>query len=256
MLDIIAKMADDPSVTGTATQADAHDITLTADGETVMLNESMSLDDLYDALKFEKIKVAYFELPTTETQFATAVGKILDFGLMDIIIATGSKLSPGTKFTSFITTGTKTGTTSAPFTDSTGSTLLLRSDPHTAIVRIIEYESDGTTLTQTITGTTDADGVFATQVAADAMVTIGIKKYGYFPSRTTHDMADGQEVDISLVEISHIDTAQDLTGIADESGSGTSRQIVLQLERGRQHGRVGMRIDGLVRGVCQDRGPD
>ena len=54
------------------------------------------------------------------------------------------------------------------------------------------------------------------------MVTIGIKKYGYFPSRTTHDMADGQEVDISLVEISHIDTAQDLTGIADESGSGTS----------------------------------
>ena len=250
------KMADDISVTGTSTQADAHDITLTADGETVQINESMSLDDLYDALKFKKTKEAYFELPTTETQFATAVGKILDFGLMDIIIATGSKLSPGTKFTSFITTGTKTGTTSAPFTDSTGSTLLLRSDPHTAIVSIREYESDGTTLTQTITGTTDADGVFATQVAADAMVTIGIKKYGYFPSRTTHDMADGQEVDISLVEISHIDTAQDLTGIADESGSGTADRLYFNWNADRQHGRVGMRIDGLVRGVCQDRGPD
>ena len=56
----------------------------------------MTLDDLRDALKFEKIKVAYFELPTTINGVCYAESaRCLTLALMDIIIGTGFTLSPG-----------------------------------------------------------------------------------------------------------------------------------------------------------------
>ena len=97
-------------------------------------------------------------------------------------------------------------------TDQSGVTLLVRTTPVSSEIRIEEYDAAGTTLQDPVhTGTSDSTGVFTTTVAGDAQVRIYTKKWGYEFDRTNHDMADGLEVDVSMVIIPHVDATRDIT---------------------------------------------
>ena len=237
-LTILIQMADDLSVTGTALQAAAHDITLAADGLTVTINEDMDLDDLKDALTYEKVTVTNIELPTVTTAFATTSGKVLDLGAIDITIAEGFNLAPGVKHTSFLTTGIKEGDTTAPYTDSTGSTVKLNINEGSTLVRVEEYDTSDTLL-NTYRATADSDGVYSNQYDEDSTLKIYLVKNGFFFTSVEHSVSDGNELDISLVSISHVDTSLDISAFVDETATTRDEQVYFEFSNNKGNWRWG-----------------
>lgn len=231
------QMADDATVTGTAAEAAAHNVVI-GTANAIGIDESMTLDDLRDYLKYAKTTIDNIENPTVSTEFVAPSGKSLDFGSLDLTIATGVTLSPGTKFTSLVTTGTLTidGTMTATYTDSTGAALLIRTSPVSAKLRILEYESDGTTLTQTIEGDSDSDGTYVNTFPPDAILDIHAKKHGYAFDLTRHDMADGLEVDVSINSVTHIDTALDISAYKGADDTGYTDKFLFQWDSTEEKG--------------------
>ena len=213
------KMAIDADVTGTVVEAAAHDIVIADDKLSFAINESMSMDDVLDYLKWAKTQVDTIEFPTISTKYSTLVGDLLDCGELDITLADGIELSPGEKAKMIATNGTITfgvnAIISAPYRDSTGVTANIKTTPVECELRIEEYNAAGTTLIATHTGKSSATGLFVISVEGDAKLRIYAKEWGYEFDRTDHDMSDGLEVDASLIVISHIDTSKDITAFTN-----------------------------------------
>ena len=213
------KMAIDADVTGTVVEAAAHDIVIADDKLSFAINESMSMDDVLDYLKWAKTQVDTIEFPTISTKYSTLVGDLLDCGELDITLADGIELSPGEKARMIATNGTITfgvnAIISAPYRDSTGVTANIKTTPVECELRIEEYNAAGTTLLNTHTGKSSATGLFVISVEGDAKLRIYAKEWGYEFDRTDHDMSDGLEVDASLIVISHIDTSKDITAFTN-----------------------------------------
>ena len=195
--------------------------------QTITITESHTLDEIYDFVKYNKTLAANIKFPTPGTLAVIASGDELQFPDYSIIVSGATtELTEGVKFTKMAATNgtittTADGTISIPFSDSTGTQLIIKTNPSEALIRIEEFAADGMTpVGDIVTGTTDADfGRFSQKFASDANVRIYIKKWGYFFSKTDHDMTQGTELDIALTPIAHIDTSRNLTSFHDETTS-------------------------------------
>ena len=211
----------------------------TLNSETITITESHTLDEIYDFIKHNKTLAANISFPTPGTLAVSASGNKLQFGDYSLIISGATTtLSAGATFTNMSSDGTITtaadGTITVPFADSTGTQLIIKTNPTDAFIRVEEYNAANDTLLNTYTGSTDAtSGTFSQKFAADAMVRIYLKKHGYFFSRTNHNMIDGTEIDIALIVIAHIDTTPMLD---DYTESTTDYENSLYFEFENNHG--------------------
>ena len=202
----------------------------TLNSETITISESHTLDEIYDYIKHNKTLAANISFPTPGTLAVSASGNKLQFGDYSLIISGATTtLSAGATFTNMSSDGTITtaadGTITVPFADSTGTQLIIKTNPTDALIRVEEYDSDDEETAVIIgnphMGATDADsGTYSQKFAADSTVRIYVKKWGYFFSKTSHNMVDGTELDIALTPIAHIDTINaDISRFHDETTS-------------------------------------
>ena len=195
--------------------------------QTITITESHTLDEIYDFVKYNKTLAANIKFPTPGTLAVIASGDELQFPDYSIIVSGATTdLSEGTMFTKMAATNgtittTADGTVSVPFSDSTGTQLIIKTNPPESLIRIEEFAADGMTpVGDIVIGTTDADfGKFSQKFASDANVRIYVKKWGYFFSKTNHDMTEGTELDIALTPIAHIDTTAEITDEVDPDTS-------------------------------------
>ena len=200
----------------------------------ITCTENHTYDDIYDYIKWQKYTIAGVKLPTPKTLLAVPNGN--DLGLRDYaIVVNGCTISTGVKFRTLTTTAAVTfvgtGKIAGVYTDSSGKTLELHTDPVETLFRIEEFNASGATLLNTYgeigepEQKSDSDGIYRKQFGTDSTLRIYQKAYGYSPQRTNHDMADGSELDLTLARVSHIDITQDLSAFLGESDTGTTDRL-------------------------------
>ena len=211
------KMPIDLNVTGTAAEAAAHNVTFAsdADGISIVINESMTLDDLYDVFKYTKTLVAGIELPTVDTQFCTADGSVRDFGGIDIMLSDNVVLSAGTKGRSMTTTGEITfgdgASITTPYSDSAGQSILISTES-LGLAYIEEVVGDVSTFHEE---TADSDGRINILVDAEATIHVTAKKYGYMDKHISFDVADVNSAAADLTRDANVNTSLDLSSYGD-----------------------------------------
>ena len=225
----------DNMVTSTSGQASLiSGIAINFTAKTITFTENQTYDDIYDYIKYQKTTISGVKLPTPGTLLAVPDGNNLN--LRDYAVTVnGCTISAGTKFTKMTTTGAVsfvgTGSIHGIYEDSSGATLELNTTPAETEFRIEEYNAAGDTLLNTYgdIGDTeeksDSNGVYRRQFPTDSNIRIYQVRWGYTPQRTDHDMADGNELDLTLARISHIDIAQDLSSYLGESDTGVMDRI-------------------------------
>ena len=132
----------DPSVSATAAVAATYSDRFTVSGTTITVTADATLDELYDYCKYLKTTSGKVEQPTAADLIATADGKILDVGDLDVTINSAIVLSAGDKFDFLRTTGTVTGDISAGLQDSTGITAVISTDLEGMAIYYRVYDSD------------------------------------------------------------------------------------------------------------------
>ena len=230
-----AKMAEDTAVTGTSTQAAAHDVVIASNGLSISVNESMTLDDLYDRLKYAKIQSATIEQPTISTQFCTAVGTVRDFGSLDITIDSDVILSAGVKGQSLETTGTITinsgASITAPYKDSVGVSFQLSTTAN-AIAYIEEIVGSVITIHEE---TANSSGLISLVVNEDAMLKITCKRFGYLYQKRTHEISDSLTLSLTLQKDVHVDSGQDISTYVDEDVTSNTNKIYFDYNSTKSH---------------------
>ena len=190
---------------------------------TITITEDHTMQEIYDYVKWYMAE----EDQMSESAFMEKDGTQMTFDGWTVEVD-GAVFSPSDAIDNFIA-GTVTlsngGTITGGYKDDLGTRIIIRTTPVSSLLRIEEYEDDGTTFTQTVKGTSDADGNFGLVVASDARLRIYAKKWGYAFDRTDHDLADGAEADVSLVIIPHIDPARDISAYVGESASSNTDKI-------------------------------
>ena len=213
-----------------STKAEADDLTSVANlqelYDRIRQQEYLKADDLhFEPISFDGKRIVF---PANSTIIASSVSTHVvydDDGISYRVRKSGSAVAKTDDLDTLDLGSTGSAASgifavNIPIISAAGVTLLIKTAPVSALLRIFEYESDGTTLTETHTGTSGSDGVYTVQVAADAKIVIDSKKHGYRFDTVEHDMEDGLEVDVSMSRIVHIDTTRDLsdygtTGIED-----------------------------------------
>ena len=133
----------DPFVTASATNAANYSSRFIVSSGAITVTHNATLDELYDYCKYLKTTTGMIEQPTAADQIATADGKILDIGSMNIGVSSLGTLRSGSKFNFLRTTGTATGSIESGLQDSTGITAVLTPEHSDTAIYYTITESDG-----------------------------------------------------------------------------------------------------------------
>ena len=210
-------MREDPKITVTNAATISAYTGIALSGTTLTISENHTYSEIIDWLQHYAATHPEEDIVRArDFSFVTKDGSRADLGDLTLVISGNSTLTESDEYTIIETTSTITieagSAINGAYEDSSGVLITIKTTPDETLLRIEEYESDGTTLTQTIEGTSSADtGIFRTSVAADAKLRIYAKKWGYIFDRTDHDVEDGLEVDVSLNVITHIDPSRDIS---------------------------------------------
>ncbi|MCT4665497.1 MAG: hypothetical protein N4A45_09720 [Flavobacteriales bacterium] len=187
-------LIDDPNISKNITDAGnisgisvSHNANNT--GGTINITDSISLCDLYDFLKLDKVVTNEFE-PSPSTLVATPLGKTINLGDYNITFGNNGKLTSCDKFSELTTNGTTTlpnpsSNIEISLTDNNSTYKLIKLEGlSNANIQILDNNSN-----TTLTTTTNTSGIFSfvTQNNSDSL-SIFITRNGYTSWASTLDL--------------------------------------------------------------------
>ena len=141
-LEIPWTLFTDPSITATATVAATYSDRFTITNTDITVTADANLDELYDYCKYLKTTSGKVEQPSSSRYIATADGRVLDVGSLNVTVNDTVRLSEGSKFDFLKTTGTVTGDIVSGLQDATGVVALLTPEHANMSIYYRVYDAD------------------------------------------------------------------------------------------------------------------